>query len=183
LERVFLKKAIESILFVSQKPVSIRDLHKVFSDVDLEEIAGCLEELIREWRDLDRGFSIYEVGGGYQFRTCPSYSDFIARFKEIKPFKLSRAALEVLAIVAYRQPITRLEIDYIRGVDSSGVIGVLLDKRLIEIKGRKEVVGRPFLYGTTQEFLEVFGLRSLEDLPTLKEIEEIDRELKLISGD
>ena len=178
MDRNHIKKAIESIIFTSDKPVSLQKLRHVFSDLSGEEVQECVNELINEWNMLDRGFGIHEVAGGYQFRTSPQYSDFIIRFKQLKPFKLSRAALEVLAIVAYRQPITRIEIDQIRGVDSSGVVTMLLDKRLIQIKGRKDVIGRPFLYGTTDEFLETFGLNSLGDLPTLKELEEIEKALQ-----
>ena len=174
MEREYLKKAIECIIFVSEKPVSIQRLLKVLPEIKKDEITGCIEELISEWNALDRGFKLHEVANGYQFRTNSDFSEEIIRFKEIKPFRLSRAALEALAIIAYNQPITRLEIDQIRGVDSTGVIGVLLEKRLIEIGGRKEVIGRPFLYATTGEFLETFGLKSLRDLPSLKELEEIE---------
>ena len=108
----------------------------------------------------------------------PGSSDHITNFqKRVKKFRLSRAALEVIAIIAYKQPVTRVEIESIRGVDSSGVINVLLERLIIEIKGRKEVIGKPFLYGTTSEFLEVFGLKSINDLPTLKEIDEISQNL------
>lgn len=178
-----IKKAIEAIVFTSDKPVSVERLSQVFSDLTREEVEQCLRELIDEWNGMDRGFRLYEVAGGYQFRTSPQLSDFIIRFKQLKPFRLSRAALEVLAIVAYKQPITRIEIDEIRGVDSSGVIALLLERRLIRIKGRKDVVGRPFLYSTTDEFLETFGLRGLGDLPTLKELGEIERSLGRLPGE
>ncbi len=174
MEKQYLKKVIECIIFVSEKPLPIQRLLKVLPEVKKTEVIECLEELISEWNSLDRGFTLHEVANGYQFRTNSEFSDEIVRFKEIKPFRLSRAALEALAIIAYNQPITRLEVDQIRGVDSTGVIGVLLEKRLIEISGRKEVIGRPFLYTTTGEFLETFGLKSLSDLPSLKELEEIE---------
>lgn len=174
MEREHLKKVIECIIFVSEKPVSIQRLLKALPQIKKDEITGCIEELITEWNALDRGFKLHEVANGYQFRTNSDFSEEIIRFKEIKPFRLSRAALEALAIIAYNQPITRLEIDQIRGVDSTGVIGVLLEKRLVEISGRKEVIGRPFLYATTSDFLETFGLKSLRDLPSLKELEEIE---------
>ena len=113
-------------------------------------------------------------------RTKSEYSDEIINFnKEIKKFRISKASLEVLAITAYKQPLTRLEIEQIRGVDCSGVINQLLDKRLLEIRGRKDVPGKPFLYGTTSEFLETFNLKNLKDLPTLQEIEDMEPELKL----
>lgn len=174
MEKQYLKKVIECIIFVSEKPLSIQRLLKVLPEATKSEITECVEELISEWNYLDRGFRLHEVANGYQFRTNSDFSDEIVRFKAIKPFRLSRAALEALAIIAYNQPITRLEVDQIRGVDSTGVIAVLLEKRLIEISGRKEVIGRPFLYQTTGEFLETFGLKSMKDLPTLKELEEIE---------
>lgn len=181
MDRQYIKKAIENIIFVSEKPVSPQKLCQVFSDLSSKELQELLNQLVTDWDSLDRGFKLHEVAGGYQFRTSPQYSDFIARFKQLRPFRLSRAALEVLSIVAYKQPITRIEVDQIRGVDSSGVIALLLDKRLIEIRGRMDVIGRPFIYVTTNEFLETFGLNSLRDLPTLKELEEIEKSLQIYS--
>ncbi|HEX3034391.1 MAG TPA: SMC-Scp complex subunit ScpB [Thermodesulfobacteriota bacterium] len=179
MERGYIKKAIECIILISEKPVSVKSLLQVFPDLHKEALNELLAELMDEWNGLDRGFRLYEVACGYQFRTSSQYSDFIIRFRQSKPFRLSRAALEVLAIIAYRQPITRIEIEQIRGVDSSGVINLLLEKRLITIRGRKEVPGRPFMYGTTQEFLETFGLKGLTDLPTLKELDEIEKSIQL----
>ncbi len=129
--------------------------------------------------ELDRSFLLQYVAGGYQFRTKSEYSEYIIDFnKKIKKFRLSRAALEVLAIVAYKQPITKVEIEKIRGVDCSGVVNLLLDKRFLQIKGRKDVPGKPFIYATTDVFLETFSLKSLKDLPTLKEIEKINEDLE-----
>jgi segregation and condensation protein B len=165
-------------VFVSDQPVSVDKLQQVFTELERAEIKKCLKELTEEWKSLGRGVILEEVAGGYQFRTDPAYSEYITNFnKRIKKFRLSRAALEVLAIIAYKQPVTRVEVESIRGVDSSGVINALLERRILEIKGRKEVIGKPFLYGTTGEFLEVFGLKSLTDLPTLKEIDEISKNL------
>ena len=139
----------------------------------------CLKELVEEWEALNRGFLLSEIAGGFQFRTDPRYSEDISNYnKKVRKFRLSRAALEVTAIIAYKQPVTKVEIEAIRGVDSSGVINVLMERRVIEIKGRKEVIGKPFLYGTTSEFLEVFGLKTLNDLPTLKELDEITQNLE-----
>jgi segregation and condensation protein B len=178
LEQADLKKSIESIIFVSVEPVTVDKLAQVFPDIERAEIRNVLKELLSEWEELDRGFYLANVSGGYQFRTVPGSSDHITNFqKRVKKFRLSRAALEVIAIIAYKQPVTRVEIESIRGVDSSGVINVLLERLIIEIKGRKEVIGKPFLYGTTSEFLEVFGLKSINDLPTLKEIDEISQNL------
>ncbi len=178
MEQADLKKTIESIIFVSSEPVTIDKLAQVFPEIGRPEIRSCLKELLSEWEKMDRGISLANVSGGYQFRTVPGSSDHITNFlKRVKKFRLSRAALEVIAIIAYKQPVTRVEVESIRGVDSSGVINVLLERRILEIKGRKEVIGKPFLYGTTNEFLEVFGLKSLTDLPTLKEIDEISQNL------
>ena len=180
-----IKKAIESIIFISDQPVSVDKLSLVFPDVERAQLRKCLKELVEEWEKFGRGFLLSEIAGGFQFRTDPKYSEDIATYnKKVKKFRLSRAALEVTAIIAYKQPVTRVEIESIRGVDSSGVINVLLERRVIEIKGRKEVIGKPFLYGTTSEFLEVFGLKSLNDLPTLKELDEITQNLEpLITPD
>lgn len=174
-----IKKAIESIIFISDQPVSVDKLSLAFPNVERAQLRKCLKELVQQWEDLDRGFLLSEIAGGFQFRTDPRYSEDISNYnKKIKKFRLSRAALEVTAIIAYKQPVTKVEIEAIRGVDSSGVINVLLERRVIEIKGRKEVIGRPFLYGTTAEFLEVFGLKTLNDLPTLKELDEITQNLE-----
>jgi segregation and condensation protein B len=173
-----IKKAIECIIFISDQPLSVDKLQQVFTEVERGDIRMYLKELALEWAGLGRGIALEEVAGGYQFRTDPAYREHLTIFtKRVKKFHLSRAALEVLAIIAYKQPATRVEVESIRGVDSSGVINALLERRILEIKGRKEVIGRPFLYGTTPEFLEVFGLKSLSDLPTLKEIDEISKNL------
>ena len=174
-----IKKAIESIIFISDQPVSVDKLSLVFPDVERAQLRKCLKELVQEWEEFGRGFLLSEIAGGFQFRTDPKYSEDISNYnKKVKKFRLSRAALEVTAIIAYKQPVTRVEIESIRGVDSSGVINVLMERRVIEIKGRKEVIGKPFLYGTTSEFLEVFGLKSLNDLPTLKELDEITQNME-----
>jgi segregation and condensation protein B len=172
-----LEKAIESIIFVSERPVSLKELSRIFPDNNKKELKESISKLIAEWRQLNRGITLEEVSEGYQFRSKPEYSVFIAKYKNEKPFRLSRAALEVLSIIAYKQPITKIEVDYIRGVDSSGVFGVLLERGYVKISGRKEVLGRPFIYETTDEFLETFGLNNLNDLPTLKELEEIEQSM------
>lgn len=178
MEPTDIKKAIECIIFVSDQPVSVDKMQQVFTELEKGDIRKYLKELVQEWGALGRGILLEEVAGGYQFRTDPAFSEYITNFnKRVKKFRLSRAALEVLAIIAYKQPVTRVEVESIRGVDSSGVINALLERRILEIKGRKEVIGKPFLYGTTGEFLEVFGLKNLSDLPTLKEIDEISRNL------
>lgn len=178
MEPTDIKKAIECIIFVSDQPVSADKLQQVFTELEKGDIRKYMKELVQEWAALGRGIILEEVAGGFQFRTDPAYSEYVTNFnKRVKKFRLSRAALEVLAIIAYKQPVTRVEVESIRGVDSSGVINALLERRILEIKGRKEVIGKPFLYGTTGEFLEVFGLKNLSDLPTLKEIDEINKNL------
>lgn len=179
-----LKKIIESIIFASDTPVTVKDLYDVFPEIEKKDIRDSLKSLKKDWMDLDRSFSLENIAEGYQFRTKPAFSEYIVQFnKEIKKFRLSRAALEVLAIIAYKQPVTKVEVDKIRGVDSSGVVNVLLEKRFLEIKGRKDVPGKPFIYGTTDTFLETFSLKSLKDLPTLKEIEKISEDLEESEAD
>lgn len=174
----YYKKIIESIIFVSEKPVKFNSLKSFFRDLKPTELERIIDELMSEWENLNRGFKLEKVSGGYHFRTRPDNSQHIIDFnREIKKFRLSRAAMEVIAIAAYKQPVTKVEIDQIRGVDSSGVVNLLLEKRLLEISGRKEVPGRPFLYTTTDEFLETFGLNSLKDLPSVTELEDIDKDI------
>lgn len=168
-----IKSAIESMLFVSQEPVTMSRIESVLDGVKKEDVRAAVKELIEDYNPSDRGIYLAEVADGYQFRTSPSCAEVVKNFLETKASKLSLKSLEVLAIVAYRQPITRSEIDKIRGVDSSGVITNLLERGLLKIIGRKEVPGRPFVYGTTKKFLEVFSLKSLSELPSIEEIEEM----------
>ncbi len=165
-----MKPILESLLFVSDSPLKMETLLEIFSDSNKETILEGLEQIKREYEDDSKGFELVEVAGGFQFRTKPKWSEWIQRFKKIKVVKLSRSALETLAIVAYRQPIIRPEIERIRGVDSGWVLRALMEKGLIKIVGRKDLPGRPIIYGTTKAFLELFGLNSLADLPSLKEI-------------
>ncbi len=166
----FQKKAIlEAILFVAGEPVDINSFKKAI-ELHETEIKRLLNELIVEYKDRNSGLIIAEIADGYQLITNPDYGTWIKRFKNINQTnKLSQSALETLAIIAYKQPITKLEIDQIRGVNSDGAIKGLLDKRLIKIVGKKESPGRPFLYSTTKEFLQYFGLKNLSDLPPINE--------------
>jgi segregation and condensation protein B len=172
-ERDQIKSILESLLFVAEGPLTVQRLADVFGQVEKREIAGLLEELRAEFDVQGRGVRLHEVAGGYQLRTPRENADWIKRLQQSKGARMSRATLETLAIVAYKQPITRAEIEKIRGVDVDGVVSTLLERRLVRIAGRKEVAGRPFLYGTTREFLEVFNLKDLSHLPTLKEMEEL----------
>lgn len=165
-----MKPILESLLFVSDSPLRLETLLEIFSGSNKETILESIEQIRREYGDDSKGFELVEVAGGYQFRTKPKWSEWVQRLKKIRVVKLSRSAMETLAIVAYRQPIIRPEIERIRGVDSGWVLRALMEKGLIKIVGRKDLPGRPIIYGTTKAFLELFGLNSLADLPTLKEI-------------
>ncbi len=141
------------------------------------EIQVVLEEIKNHYQSVDYGFELVNVAGGFQFRTKPAMSAYIRAMNQSAPSKLSQAALESMAMVAYRQPITRAEIDQLRGVDSGGVLKTLLDRELVRIVGKKEEAGKPLLYGTTDIFLETFQLKSLQDLPTLRDLKQIEEEM------
>ncbi len=171
MDGIDIKPILESLLFVSESPIKLEALVGILSEWDEATILEGLKRLRRDYEGEDRGLELVEVAGGYQFRTKPQWSQWVHRLKKTKPIKLSQSALETLAIIAYRQPVIRPTIEMIRGVDSGWVIRSLLEKGLIRIMGRKEIPGRPLVYGTTKAFLELFNLNSLSDLPTLKEIE------------
>jgi segregation and condensation protein B len=173
MEREDIKSIIESLLFVADGPLTIQRLGEVLEGVEKEDLRSTLDELQTELENSRRGVRLVEVAGGYQLRTAKVNADWIKKFLGGRPARMGRATLETLAIVAYRQPITRAEIEAIRGVDVDGVINTLLDRSLIRAVARKDVPGRPFLYGTTPEFLQLFNLKDLTHLPTLKEMEEI----------
>ena len=171
-----IKKVIEALLFVSDKPLLTREIKAVIKD-DLSEdvkVENILKEMQQEYIQLDRAFELKFVANGWTFSTKPQYSSWIKKLlKEKTILKLSPSAMEVLAIIAYKQPITRAEIDVIRGVDCGGVIDTLTDRKFIKIVGRKETLGKPLLYGTTQEFLRHFGLSHLSDLPVIDTVKDI----------
>lgn len=168
-----LKGILESLVFVSEKPVTVQDLARV-ARADGREIRKLLFELRDEYRG--RGIQLEEVAGAWHFRSSVANAPFVREYLQAKPVKLTRAQVEALAVVAYRQPVTRPEVDEIRGVDSGSALKVLLERSLVRMIGRKEEPGRPMLYGTTAQFLEFFGLRSLRDLPTLREFTELSEE-------
>ncbi|HEY1904791.1 MAG TPA: SMC-Scp complex subunit ScpB [Myxococcaceae bacterium] len=172
-ERV--RTVVESLLFVTDKPVTLDQLHEA-TGVDRERLQEALEQLGGIHRDGVSGIVLAEVAGGWQLRTDPDSGEFVRRFLRVKPHRLTRAALETMAIIAYRQPVTRPEIEDVRGVDSGAVVKALLERRLIKILGKKDEVGRPILYGTTREFLEFFALKDLSALPTLREFHELSEE-------
>ncbi|HEY7727606.1 MAG TPA: SMC-Scp complex subunit ScpB [Candidatus Eisenbacteria bacterium] len=165
------KQILEAILFASDQPVGLAVLVEVLGDRDASEVAALLGDLRREYDTSERGVTLSEIAGGYQIlsrRECSPWVEQMLRAR--RKVRLSKAALEALAIVAYRQPITKVEIDSIRGVDSAGVLHTLLERNLATIKGRSKSVGRPLLYATTPDFLSYMGLRDLEELPELKEL-------------
>jgi segregation and condensation protein B len=170
-----LKYIIESLLFVSETPLTLDHLKGVFESEGTAAIRAALDELIAEYDQRDGGFVLKQVAGGYQFRTQGRYNAWIKRLVKPNAPRLSRAALETLAIIAYNQPIIRSDIEHIRGVDSGGVLRMLMERKLIRVLGRKEIPGRPLIYATTKRFLEVFELKDLKDLPTPKEIEELGK--------
>lgn len=168
-----LKAVIESLIFVHDQPLSLDRLATILEEHERADIRIALEDLIEEYEGSGRGVILVQVAGGYQFRTPPEHADYIRRLTKTKGVKFSQSSLETLAIVAYRQPITRAEIEFLRGVDSGGVLKNLLEKKLLRIVGKKDVPGKPLIYGTTREFLELFSLKDLSQLPTLKEIQEL----------
>ncbi len=179
MERDTLKSIIEALLFVSGKPIDLDKFKEVIGE-ERSKIRDALHEMMEEYQSSAKGIEIVEVAGGYQMRTKSDFSEYIKNFFQMKPARLSRPAMETLAIIAYRQPITRSEIEYIRGVDSGGILRALLERKLIRIVGKKDVPGRPLLYGTTREFLELFGLSNIKDLPTLKDLDEINGESEIL---
>jgi len=175
-DRAPLQALVEALVFASGGVVTLNALCKVITGHERAQIRRALRDLIAEYGQGERGFFLEEVAGGYEFRTRPEFSDWVKALLQARPRRLSRAALETLAMVAYRQPLTRGEIEAIRGVDSGGVLSTLMDRRLVKISGRKNAPGRPAVYSTTREFLEVFDLKDLSCLPGLKEIEAPEEE-------
>jgi segregation and condensation protein B len=173
MEREDVKSILESLLLVADGPQSVRRFSEVLDGVGEDTIESALRELQSELDTQNRGIRLAEVAGGYQLRTPKINADWVKKFLGGRPARMGKATLETLAIIAYRQPITRAEIEAIRGVDVDGVIATLLERNLIRAVARKDVPGRPFLYGTTPEFLQLFNLQDLSQLPTLKEMEEI----------
>jgi len=166
-----LTQIVEALLFASDAPLTAADIARIDERLDEDTVEAVVQELRGEYEESDRAFQIYEVAGGYQLLTRPDFAMHLQRFETVpQTTRLSNASLEALAIIAYRQPIGRAEVEEIRGVGSSGAIKTLADRNLIEVVGRGEGLGRPLLYGTTRKFLEHFGLRSLEDMPRPDEL-------------
>jgi segregation and condensation protein B len=171
-----MKGVVEALLFASDTPLSAQRIRDVVGAVTPDEIAGIVDSLRAEYRESDRAFDIVSIEGGYQVLSRPVYAAWVEQlFVEKRKAKLSRASLETLAIIAYKQPIVKTEIEMIRGVGADGVLRTLMERNLVTITGRAEGVGRPLLYGTTQQFLNYFGINELGDLPKMEEIRELLR--------
>ncbi|RIL05578.1 MAG: SMC-Scp complex subunit ScpB [Proteobacteria bacterium] len=170
------QRILEALLLASAEPVTAARLGRLVPQSSAREVREDLAALNERYEAEGRGFRVEEVAGGHQLRTLPELASFVQSLEPVPPLRMSRAALESLAIIAYKQPVTRAEVEHVRGVDAGPVLRSLLERRLIRIAGHREVPGRPILYATTPRFLEIFGLASLSDLPTLREIEELLRE-------
>ncbi len=164
---------LEALLFVAEEPLPLPKLQEVLADGQPSQTEASLRELSLRLEEDGRGLMVQEVAGGFRLTTRPETHAWVQKLQQVKPARLSRPALETLAIVAYRQPITRAEIEAIRGVAVDGVMRTLLERGLVRMMGRKAEAGRPMLYGTSAQFLEQFGLKNLGDLPTLREINEL----------
>ena len=176
MEKENLRPILESLIFASESALTLNNIVSILDGAEKSDVRAALNELIEEYKARSGGIFIEEVAGGYQLRTNPENAPWIKRLFKTSPKRMSRASMETLSIIAYRQPVTRGELEAIRGVDSGGVLSTLLERRLIKITGRKETPGRPVVYGTTKTFLETFDLRDLSCLPTLKEIQALEAE-------
>lgn len=172
-----IKNILESLLFAADEPLTVDRLKQIITGAQSQELREALEELKADYEARQGGFYLNEVAGGFQIRTRTEYKEWIKRLLQPRPQRLSKAALETLAIIAYKQPVIRSEVEHIRGVDCGGVLRVLLERKFIRVLGRKDIPGRPLIYATTKRFLEVFDLKNLKDLPTPKEIEEFGSRL------
>lgn len=174
MEEIELRSIIEVLLFVSQEPITLERIMNITEIGDRGKVLAAIKEIQEEYFKNGHGLQAVEVAGGYQMVTRAEFAPWVKMLEKITaPSRLSRSALEVLAVIAYKQPIVRSEIEAIRGVDSTGVIKTLLDRRLIKIMGRKDIAGRPIMYGITKGFLNAFGLKDLSELPSLKEFSDI----------
>ena len=179
------RRNIEALILAAPEPLSVQRLVAIVPGIDPSQAKDRIQELNAEYEASHRAFEIWEVAGGYQIRTRAEFSGYLKQLRKDRPLRLSQAALECLAIVAYKQPLTRAELELVRGVDSGAVLRSLLDRRLLRLLGHREVPGRPLIYGTGKRFLEVFGLDSLKQLPSLRELEDLAREqgVELSSGE
>ena len=167
------KAILEALIFVSESPLPLDRMKEVLGGVNKRELQRLLAEMMEDYRRSERGITLEEVAEGFQFRTRAEFGEWVRKLKKVKTSALSQPSLETLAIIAYRQPVVRMDIEKIRGVDSGGVLRTLLEKKLVKIIGKKDVPGKPIVYGTSKRFLEVFGLKDLSELPTLKDLDSL----------
>ena len=174
------RRIIEALVLSSPEPISAEKLAEIIPYCKPGQAKDLVNELNTEYAEQDRSFEIWEVAGGFQIRTRAEFSGYLQKLQKERALRLSPAALETLAIIAYRQPTTRAEIEEVRGVDAGATVRSLLERHLIRIAGQREVPGRPMLYGTTRRFLEVFGIENLKNLPSLRELDELAKEQGLL---
>ncbi len=172
MEQTDVKKIVEALLFITEQPITLKQLEGLFDkQVPKQELEGIIQTLANEYQLKDSALEVKAIAGGWQFSTKPELAPWIRKlFKDRLSYRLSNSAMETLSIVAYKQPITRNEIEEIRGVEVSAVLDTLVERKLLRIAGRKETIGRPLLYGTTPDFLRAFGLNKLEDLPSVESL-------------
>lgn len=180
MDKTQIKNIIEAMLFVSDKPLFLSEIKTVLEGPDANEIKDVIAELASEFETQGRALRVKEIAGGYQIVTDPVFAPWLKKlYKTAGADRLSGPSLETLAIIAYKQPATKPEIEAIRGVNVDGVLKTLIEKNLVKIMGRRETVGRPIIYGTTQEFLQYFGLNSLDELPKLEEFNFTEKDIEL----
>ncbi len=168
-----LKLIVEALLYAAETPLSAKEIHSFIPEAKVSDIKSALKVLMYEYEAMGRSFALREVASGYQFISRSHYAPYIMKMLQRSPNRLSRATMETLAIIAYKQPVLRQEIERLRGVDVGGILRTLLEKGLIRVMGRKNLPGRPLIYGTTKKFLEVFDLKDLDSLPKLKEFKSL----------
>jgi segregation and condensation protein B len=167
------RQILEALILTAEEPISAQKLSKILPESSQSLVNQLVAELNVSYSERSAAFEIARVAGGYQLRTLSAMAPYLIKLKEARPLRLSRAALETLAIVAYRQPVTRAEIEQIRGVDAGAVLRTMMDRRLVRIAGHRDVPGRPIIYATTKRFLEIFSMHNLKDLPSLRDLKEI----------
>lgn len=182
MDRAEQRRIAEALIVASPEPISAARLAEIIPRGKPSRVKQLVHELNAEYVAGNRAFEICEVAGGYRLRTLPEFAPYLQQTLKVRPLRLSQAALETLAVVAYRQPATRAEVEHVRGVDVGAVLRSLMERRLVRIAGHREVPGRPMLYATTRRFLEVFELTSLEELPTLRDLRELAPGLEALGG-
>lgn len=175
MEKIEIKNILEALFFITDRPMSLQKIKEILNDHAVEGLKDIIFEIQQDYQNRNGALHLNEVAGGFQLATRPEYGEWVKKlYKDRITYRLTKSSLETLSIIAYKQPVTRAEIEVIRGVDVSGVLEKLLERKLIRICGRKEVIGRPILYGTTPEFLKFFGLKNLAEIPDLDEL--VDQE-------